>query len=61
MDGDRDLDEGQSDRLRADFARLEEIKQAIGRLGYAALSRRLPFSRNDEWELSELKELLDRN
>ena len=61
MDGDRDLDEGQSDRLRADFARLEEIKQAIGRLGYAALSRRLPFSRNDEWELSELKELLDRD
>jgi hypothetical protein len=61
MDGDRDLDEGQSDRIRAAFARLEEIRQAIGRLGYAALSRRLPFSRNDEWELSELKELLDRD
>jgi RsiW-degrading membrane proteinase PrsW (M82 family) len=61
MDCDRDLEEGQAERLRADFARLEEIKQAIGRLGYAALSRRLPFSNNDEWELSELKELLDRN
>ncbi len=61
LDRDRRLEEGQSDRLRADFARLEEIKQAIGRIGYAALSRRLPFSRNDEWELSELKELLDRN
>ena len=60
LDRDRRLEEGQSDRLRADFARLEEIKQAIGRIGYAALSRRLPFSRNDEWELSELKELLDR-
>jgi len=61
LDRDRRLEEGQSDRLRADFARLEEIKQAIGRIGYAALSRRLPFSRNDEWELGELKELLDRN
>ena len=61
MDGDRDLDEAQEQRIRDAFARLEEIKQAIGRLGYAALSRRLPFSRNDEWELSELKELLDRN
>ncbi|HKN41522.1 MAG TPA: PrsW family glutamic-type intramembrane protease, partial [Sphingomicrobium sp.] len=58
LDRDRRLEEGQSDRLRADFARLEEIRQAIGRIGYAALSRRLPFSRNDEWELSELKELL---
>jgi RsiW-degrading membrane proteinase PrsW (M82 family) len=61
MDGDRDLDEDYADRLRAAFARLEEVKQAIGRLGYAALSRRLPFSNNDEWELSELKELLDRD
>ena len=60
MDGDRDLDEGQAERIRAAFARLDEIKRDIGRLGYAALSRRLPFSRNDEWELSELKELLDR-
>ena len=61
MDGDRDLDEGQAERLRAAFARLEEVKQAIGRVGYAALRRRLPFSRNEEWELSELKELLDRD
>ena len=61
MDCDRVLEEGQAAQLRTDFARLEEIKQAIGRLGYAALSRRLPFSNNDEWELSELKELLDRD
>ena len=58
LDGDRELDEGQAERLRAAFARLEEIRQAIGRVGYAALSRRLPFSRNDEWELGELLELL---
>ena len=61
MDGDRDLDEAHAERLRAAFARLEEVKQAIGRIGYAALSRRLPFSNNDEWELSELRELLDRD
>ncbi len=61
MDGDRELDEGEAERLRAAFARLEEIRQAIGRVGYAALRRRLPFSNNDEWELSELKELIDRD
>jgi protease PrsW len=61
LDRDRTLEESEADRLRAAFARLEEIKQAIGRLGYAALSRRLPFSNNDEWELSELRELIDRN
>jgi len=61
LDRDRKLDEGEADRLRAAFARLEQVKQAIGRLGYAALSRRLPFSNNDEWELNELKELIDRD
>ncbi len=61
LDRDRHIDEGEAERLRAAFARLEEVKQAIGRIGYAALSRRLPFSANDEWELSELRELIDRN
>ena len=55
------VDEGEADRLRAAFARLEQVKQAIGRVGYAALSRQLPFSNNDEWELNELKELIDRD
>ena len=59
LDRDRKLEEGEAERLRADFARLEQIKQAIGKVGYAALSRQLPFSRNDEWELGELRELLD--
>ena len=59
MDRDRKLEAGEAERLRAAFARLEQIKQAIGRVGYAALSRQLPFSRNDEWELSELRELID--
>ncbi len=59
LDRDRKMAEGEAERLRAAFARLEQIKQGIGRIGYAALSRQLPFSRNDEWELSELKELID--
>ena len=54
-------EEAHAERLRAAFARLEEVKQAVGRIGYAALSRRLPFSNDDEWELSELRELLDRD
>ena len=61
LDRDRRLEDGQAERLREAFARLAEIRQAIGRVGYAALRRQLPFSRNDDWELSELKELIDRD
>ena len=61
LDRDRQLDRSEAERLRAAFARLEQVKQAIGRVGYAALSRQLPFSANDEWELSELRELIGRN
>ncbi len=60
LDRDRKLEEGEAERLRAAFARLEEVKQAIGKVGYAALNRQLPFSANDEWELGELRELIDR-
>ena len=61
LDGDRRIDKDEAVRLRAAFARLDEVRHAMGRVGFAALSRRLPFSNNDEWELSELKELLDRD
>ena len=61
LDRDRKLEEGEAERLRAAFAKLEQVRQAIGRVGYAALSRQLPFSANDEWELSELRELIDRD
>ena len=61
LDRDRRLDEAEAERLRAAFARLEQVRKEIGRVGYAALSRNLPFSRNDDWELSELRELLDRD
>jgi len=40
------------------FARLESLKLALGRSTFAALKPLLPLSRNDYWELTELKERL---
>jgi hypothetical protein len=60
LDRDRRLEEGEAERVRAALARLEQTRLALGRAGYAALRRLLPFSRNDEWELEELRELIDR-
>ena len=42
------------------FARVEAAKRAMGRTTFAALKPLLPFSRNDYWEVSELKERLSR-
>jgi RsiW-degrading membrane proteinase PrsW (M82 family) len=42
--------------LSADFERLDSTRKAIGRTGFAALEPLLPFSRNDQWELKELRE-----
>ena len=39
-----------------DFARLRELKRKMGRSTTAALTELLPFSLNDYWELSELRE-----
>ena len=61
LDRDRVLEEGETERLRAAFARLEQTRKSLGRSGYAALRSLLPFSRNDEWELSELRELIGRD
>ena len=47
--------------LEADFARLRELKRNMGRSTVAALAEVLPFSMNDYWELSELRERLSRN
>jgi protease PrsW len=60
LDRDRRLEQGEAEQLQASFARLASLKVQIGRAGYAALGPLLPFSRNDEWELEELRELLDR-
>jgi RsiW-degrading membrane proteinase PrsW (M82 family) len=61
LDRDRKLEEGEDEQLRAAFKKLADTRIALGKAGFAALSRLLPFSRNDEWELAELKELVDRD
>ena len=46
--------------LRAAFDRLSELKRKIGKSTMVALTELLPFSMNDYWELSELRERLKR-
>ena len=38
------------------FIRLDKLRSELGRANVAALKALLPFSRNDYWEISELKE-----
>jgi hypothetical protein len=56
---------GAGDRIdvdvEADFARLDELRRKMGRSTLAALKEALPFSMNDYWELSELRERLAKN
>jgi RsiW-degrading membrane proteinase PrsW (M82 family) len=51
---------GESERVSADaaaaFKRLDALERRLGPSTLAALRPMLPFSRNDYWELSELKE-----
>ena len=51
-----------AERVSADaaaaFQRVDELKRQLGPSTVAALTPLLPFSRNDYWELSELKERL---
>jgi len=54
-EGDAEFDPAQ---VRAAFAELEGLKRALGRSTYAALQALLPFSRNDYWEVNELKQRL---
>jgi len=44
--------------IRAAFAELDGLKRALGRSSFAALKALLPFSRNDYWEVSELRQRL---
>jgi hypothetical protein len=46
--------------VRAALAELDGLKQALGRSTFAALQALLPFSRNDLWELGELRQQLGR-
>jgi RsiW-degrading membrane proteinase PrsW (M82 family) len=61
------IEEGDGDaiydpkEILAAFAELEALKRAMGASTYAQLSRLLPFSRNDYWEVSELKQRVSRD
>ncbi len=48
-------------KVAATFAELHAAKRALGRSSFAALRRMLPFSRNDYWEVSELRQRLGRH
>jgi hypothetical protein len=56
-EGDAEYDAGQ---VRAAFEELEGLRRALGRSTFAALSAMLPFSRNDLWEVSELRQRIHR-
>jgi len=47
-------------QVRSSFAELDNLEAELGRLTVAALRRLLPFSRNDYWELSELRQRMQR-
>ena len=56
--GDAKFDPAQ---IQAAFAELKGLRKALGRSTFTALKALLPFSRNDYWELSELKERVQRD
>jgi RsiW-degrading membrane proteinase PrsW (M82 family) len=45
--------------VRAAFAELDGLRRALGRSTFAALQALLPFSRNDLWEVAELRQRLN--
>ena len=53
--GDASFNSGQ---IRASVAELAGLRKAMGRSTFAALKALLPFSRNDYWEVSELRQRL---
>ena len=46
--------------IRSAFAELDGLKRALGRSTFTALQALLPFSRNDLWEVAELKQRVNR-
>lgn len=46
--------------VRAAFEELDGLRRALGRSTHTALTALLPFSRNDYWEVSELKQRVSR-
>lgn len=55
--GDANFDKLQ---VRAAFDELAALRRAIGLSTFTAFNALLPFSRNDEWEVAELRQRLDR-
>ena len=53
--GDLSIDK---EHVRSAVAELAGLRQALGKSAFAALRALLPFSRNDEWEVSELRQRL---
>jgi RsiW-degrading membrane proteinase PrsW (M82 family) len=54
--GDVSVDKEQ---VGAAFAELEGLRRALGKSTYSAVKALLPFSRNDYWEVSELRQRLN--
>jgi RsiW-degrading membrane proteinase PrsW (M82 family) len=55
--GDAEFD---AKEVTAAFAELDGLKRALGRSAFSAMNALLPFSRNDYWEVSELRQRLGR-
>ena len=55
--GDAEFDAGE---VRAAFAEMDGLRHALGKSSFAAVKALLPFSRNDYWEVSELRQRLPR-
>ena len=49
-----------ANRVRAALAEIDGLKRALGRSTFTALKWLLPFSRNDYWEVAELRQRLAR-
>jgi RsiW-degrading membrane proteinase PrsW (M82 family) len=56
--GDATIDQRE---VIAALAELDGLRHALGKVSVRALSALLPFSRNDQWEVSELRERLQRS
>jgi RsiW-degrading membrane proteinase PrsW (M82 family) len=48
----------EKEQVGAAFAELEGLRRALGKSTYSAMKALLPFSRNDYWEVSELRQRL---
>ena len=56
--GDATVDKAE---VRSALAELAGLRRALGRSTFTALKALLPFSRNDYWEVAELKQRIARN